>query len=181
MTKPEERITGIPTLAVVHQAHYICDCRWTGCIDDLFCFLSTLRGGSSGAGSGCPGELAVDGRASPSPLRLSTVPLLLGSVRLLRMLPSTDCNGLPGTSATGESPSLVNPSVRALCTSCLSDVDLLLATLGWTLPTSFQLPSFTSSSDASSSTPTVPAPVTGGGVMSSMNQSWWAIKNSKTS
>ena len=116
MKKQSEGITAISNLSVVHQAHYVCEFefRWT-CIDDLFCFLNTLRGGSSGVCPCCTGEFAVVGRTSLSPLRLSTVPLLLGSVLLRRMLPPTDCTGLPGASATGESPSLVIPSVRTPC------------------------------------------------------------------
>jgi len=53
----------------------------------------------------------VTGGDSVSPLLLSTVPLLVGSVRLRRMLPPTDCTGLPGASATGDR-SLGMPSVR---------------------------------------------------------------------
>jgi len=83
---------------------------WT---DDLLCFLNTLLGGSPGVGPGCLGEFVGCRGTSPSPLRLSTVSLLLGSVRLRRTLPPTDCTGLPGASATGESSSLVIPSVRA--------------------------------------------------------------------
>jgi len=165
--KAERQRQGIAGV-IVHQTHYICDCRWT-CTDDLFCFLNTLRGGSSGVGPDRPGGLAVVGETPPSPLGLSTVPLLLGSVRLRRMLPPTDCTGLPGASATGESPSLVNPSVRTPCIPCFWFVALLLTILvGWGFPGRFQLPPCVSSSkdkivSSSSSAPTIPAPVTGGG------------------
>ena len=106
-----------PARVTVHQIHYTCEFRWT-CIDDLFCFLNTLaRGCSSGVGPGCPCALAGAGETSLSPLLLPIVPLLLGSVRLRRMLPPTDCTGLPGASATGDRSSLGIPSVRVLCTT----------------------------------------------------------------
>lgn len=181
--RQKEDITGISNLVVVHQPHYTCECRWI-CIDDLFCFLNTLRCGSPGVESGCVGEFAVVVGVSSSPLRLSTVPFLVGSVRLRRILPPTDCTGLPGVSATGDSSSLVIPSVRAPCMPCFSVIVLLLTIrVGCVVPTSFQLSPSASSSDDEivSSSSSAPTPLAGGGVMSSMNQSWCAIKNSRTS
>ena len=199
---------GFSARVIHHRIHYICEFRWT-CIDDLFCFLRTLaRCGSSGVGPSCPGGFAVAGGTSLSPLLLSNVSLLLGSVRLRRMLPPTDCTGLRGASVTGDSSSLGIPSVRIPCTAelknglnilprifprkecddllaCLSVVVLLRMILGGrALPMSFQLPPFVSSSEdkiTSSSLPANPGLVVGGGGMSSMNQSWCAIRNSNTS
>ena len=195
---------GFSARVIHHRIHYICEFRWT-CIDDLFCFLNTLRGGSSGVV-----VFVIAGGTSPSPLLLPMVPLLLGSVRLRRMLPSTECTGLPGTSETGARSSFSIPSMRVLCTMelkngrvaqpwsiwwwrsrdlllCLWDAVLLLMILGCAaFPMSFQLPPFASSSEVeitsvSSSLPINPVLDAGGGVTSSMNQSWCAIRNSRTS
>jgi len=107
---------GFSTRVIVHRVHDVCELRWI-CIDDLFCFFSTLpRCRSSGVDSRCVDEF-VTGGVSLSPPLLSTVPLLLGSVRLRRMLPPTDCTGLPGTSATGDRSLLGIPSVRVPCTT----------------------------------------------------------------
>ena len=107
---------GFSTRAIVHRAHDVCELRWI-CIDDLFCFFSTLpRCRSSGVDSRCACAYETGG-ASVSPLLLSTVPLLVGSVRLRRMLPPTDCTGLPGASATGDRSLLGMPSVRVPCTT----------------------------------------------------------------
>ena len=129
---------GLSTSVIVHQIHYICEFRWT-CIDDLLCFLNTLaRWGSSGVGPGCPGAVEAAGWTSPSPLLLSNVPLLLGSVRLRRMLPPRDWTGLPGASAAGDRSSSGIPSVRVLCTTGLKNRSIIrLQNLRWGVVTTY--------------------------------------------